>query len=123
MKLGLLSIEKDGYIRLAAEGEITTHDFYDTAGVDPLETVMGAGWASNSVVLSLEKITFMDSSAIGWLIDSHRKSKAAGGKLVLHSAPPRVRDVFDLLKMRAVLNLQDDEAAARKFLGDNGEAR
>jgi anti-anti-sigma factor len=122
MKLSLVSIEKAGFIRLVAEGEITSRDFLD-ANKNPLETVLGANWASNNVILSLEKTSFIDSSAIGWLIDCQRKTKAAGGKFVLHSAPPRVRDVFDLLKMRAVLNLKDNEQAAREVFTANGDVK
>jgi anti-anti-sigma factor len=123
MKLSLVSIEKAGYVRLAAEGDITSRDFLGVGGKNPLETVLGENWASNNVMISLERTSFIDSSAIGWLIDAHRKSKAAGGKLVLHSAPARVRDVFDLLKMRNVLNLKDDEKSAREFITANGEAK
>ena len=123
MKLSLVSIEKAGYVRLEAVGDITSADFLDSGGKNPLESVLGANWASNNVMLSLERTSFIDSSAIGWLIDAQRKSRAAGGKLVLHSAPARVRDVFDLLKMRAVLNLKDDENAAREFLTVNAEAK
>lgn len=116
MKLSLISIEKTGYVRLAAEGEILSSDFLGAGGKNPLEPILGAGWAEHNILLSLEKTTFIDSSGIGWLIESQRKSKAAGGKLALHSAPPRIRDVFNLLKLRAVLNLKDDEASAREFL-------
>jgi anti-anti-sigma factor len=123
MKLSLVSIEKAGYVRLAAEGDITSRDFLDSGGKNPLETILGANWASNNLMVSLEHTAFIDSSAIGWLIDAQRKSKAAGGKLVLHSAPPRVRDVFELLKMRVVLNLKDDETSAREFITANGEAK
>jgi anti-anti-sigma factor len=123
MKLALVSIEKDGTIRLAAEGEITSNDFYDAGGKNPFEAAVGASWASNRVMLNLENVTFLDSSAIGWLIESQRKVKASGGKLILHSAPPRVRDVFDLLKMHDVLNVKKDESAARVSLGIGTEAK
>ncbi len=121
MKLTLISIEKAGFVKLAAEGEITNRDFLD-AGKNPLEVVLGANWASNNISLALDKITFIDSSAIGWLIECQRRSKTAGGKLVLHSASPRVRDVFDLLKMRTVLNLVDNEPTARKVFA-GGDAK
>jgi anti-anti-sigma factor len=124
MKLSIVALDpKAGFIRLAAEGEITSRDILENGGINPMETVLGTAWATNSILLSLEKTVFIDSSAIGWLIDSQRKSKAAGGKLVLHSAPPRVRDVFDLLKMRSILNLKDDEKAARDFVTANAEAK
>jgi anti-anti-sigma factor len=67
-------------------------------------------------MIDLAKLTFIDSTAIGWMIESQRRSKAAGGKLVLHSATPRVREVFDLLKLGIVLNLKDDEASAKKVV-------
>lgn len=116
MKLTLLSIEKAGYVKLQAEGDITCADFLDAKGKNPFEAILGTSWASNNLVLSLEKTLFIDSSAIGWLIDSLRQTRAAGGRLVLHSASPRVRDLFDLLHMRAALNLKDDESEARQYL-------
>jgi anti-anti-sigma factor len=123
MKLSLVAIEKAGYVRLSAEGEITSRDFLESGGTNPIETVLGNAWAANNILLSMERTIFIDSSAIGWLIDSQRKSKAAGGKLVLHSAPARVRDVFDLLKMRSILNLKDDERAACDSLTANAETK
>jgi anti-anti-sigma factor len=119
MKLSLVSVEKAGFVHLAAEGEITSRDFGENAK-NPLEEVLGAAWPGFNIMLSLEKAGFLDSSALGWLINSQRLCKDAGGKFVLHSAPPRVREVFDLLKMRAVLNLKDNEAAAREVFTSNG---
>jgi len=120
MKLTLQQIDKSGVINLTAEGDITIRDF--AGGVkNPLEGALGANWASNRVCMGLEKIAFIDSSAIGWLIDCQRKFAEKGGKLVLHSATPRVRDILDLLQMRQVLNLADNEAAARAIF--NGESR
>jgi anti-anti-sigma factor len=123
MKVSLLSIEKAGYVRLGIEGDITSHDFLDSDGKNPLEGALGPGWASNNILLSLEQTHFIDSSAIGWLIDCQRGSKSAGGTLVLHSAPPRVADLFNMLKLRSALNLQDNESAARDFLAVGAEAK
>src|SRR5579863_8364174 len=122
MKLSLVSIEKAGFVHLAAEGEITSRDF-DQPAKDPLEQVLGATWPTYNIMLSLEKIAFLDSSALGWLINSQRQCKEKGGKFVLHSASPRVREVFDLLKMRSVLNLKDSEAAAREVFTANGDSK
>jgi anti-anti-sigma factor len=122
MKLSLVSIEKAGFVHLATEGEITSQDFGDTS-INPLEGVLGTAWSSNNIMLNLEKTGYLDSSALGWLINSHRSCKAAGGKFVLHSAQPRVQEVFDLLKMRVVLNLKDNEAAAREVFASNGDSK
>jgi hypothetical protein len=40
----------------------------------------------------------------------------AGGKLVFHSAPPLVQQVFDLLQLQRVLNVAPDETAARALV-------
>jgi len=116
MKLSLMSIEKAGYVKLQTEGEITSNDLMTMREHNPLEAVLGASWASNNVLLSLAKTPFIDSSAIGWLLDTHRKMQQAGGILVPHSLQPRVSEVFDLLKLRAVLNLKDSEAIAHEFI-------
>jgi anti-anti-sigma factor len=123
MKISLISIEKAGFIKLAIEGDVTSDDFLDNKSVNPLETVLGASWASNNILLNLARSSFFDSSAIGWLIDSHRLSRTAGGKLVLHSAQPRVGDLFDLLKLRSVLNLKDDEKSAQEFITATSEVK
>jgi len=116
MKLSMISIEKAGYVKLQTEGEITSGDLMDAKQHNPLESVLGVSWASNNVLLSLAKTPFIDSSAIGWLLDSNRKMQQAGGKLVPHSAQPRVNEVLSLLKLRTVLNLKDDEASAHEFI-------
>ena len=121
MKLSLVSIEKAGFVKLIAEGDITASDLLDAKSHNPLEAVLGASWASNNVLLSLAKTTFIDSSAIGWLLDSHHKMRQNGGKLVPYSAQPRVNEVLTLLKLRLVLNLKDDEAAAEKFISTGAQ--
>jgi hypothetical protein len=50
---------------------------------------------------------------VSWLIINHKRFREGGGMLVLHSVPPLVDQVFRLLKMYLVLNIQPDEAAAR----------
>jgi stage II sporulation protein AA (anti-sigma F factor antagonist) len=118
MKISVLAREKAGVIRLAAEGEITSRDLYEQEeSKNPLEKVVGPNWSKERILLNLEKVSFIDSTGIGWLIDCNRQMKSAGGKLVLYSAPPRVREVFDLLKLGAVLNLRDNELAARQLVG------
>ncbi len=123
MKVSLLSIEKAGYVRLGIDGEITSRDFLGNDGKNPLEGALGPTWASHNILLSLEKTNFIDSAAIGWLIDCQRESKQAGGRLVIHSAPPRVGDLFRLLKLRTALNIQESEESAREFLLVGAEAK
>jgi stage II sporulation protein AA (anti-sigma F factor antagonist) len=64
------------------------------------------------VLLDLRAVPFLDSSAIGWLMNTRRELERGGGLIVLHSIQPRVRQVLDLLRVGKALPLVDNEAAA-----------
>jgi anti-anti-sigma factor len=122
MKLSLVSIERAGYVKLATNGDITSNDLLESNGNNPFELVLGASWATNNILLDLAKTAFMDSSAIGWLIDSQRRVQAYGGKIAIHSPQPRVAELIDLLKLRVVLNLKNEEKYALQFITAGSEA-
>jgi anti-anti-sigma factor len=115
MKLSLVSIEKGGPIRVSAEGQITADDF-DQSGGNPLAPLLGATWADNHVLLDFSRVTYIDSSAIGWLISSHRSFKAGGGRFVVHSIQPGVRQILEMLRIGQVVSIAEDEPAARALL-------
>ncbi len=114
MKLSLVSIETDR-IRLEADGAITCSDF-SSDGKNPLEGVLGQNWPKNKISLNVEKVPFIDSAAIGWLIGTQRASHQQGGQIVLHSLQPSVRQVLDLLKVGRLVKLTDTEDQARTTL-------
>jgi anti-anti-sigma factor len=118
MKLRLREIDKSGVVRVNAEGDITIRDFSDP-GKNPLELVLGEGWAGHRVLIGLDKISFIDSSAIGWMIDCNRKFKENKGRMILYAPTPRVRDMIDLLKMREVLEIHETEAEAAAAINAN----
>jgi anti-anti-sigma factor len=120
MKLSLLSIDPGGFIRMTNEGNIISTDF-TAEGKNPFEAVIGANWSTHRVLLDLGNTSFIDSAAIGWLIDSHKSFKTAGGRLVVHSLRPKVRQVLDLLKIGRVVSLADDESAAKALLQGAGQ--
>jgi anti-anti-sigma factor len=119
MKLTLLSIEKDGIIRAATDGNITTADF-EAGAKNPLETLLGETWFNTRVLLNMEKTDYIDSSAIGWLINSHKHFKDGGGALAVHSVQPSVKQILDLLKIGRVVPLAKDEPEARSLVQTPG---
>jgi anti-anti-sigma factor len=110
MKLTIRS-QDDSVVRLSCEGAIRQIPL--APGHDPLEELLGADAFRRRVLVDLEKADFIDSSGIGWMIVCQKHFVQAGGKLVFHSAPPLVQQVFDLLQLQRVLNVAADEAAAR----------
>jgi anti-anti-sigma factor len=115
MKLSMVSIERDGSIRVQTDGNITASDM-DLTGPNPFEKLLGVNWAANRVIVDFSKTEYIDSSAIGWLISTNRTFKEKGGMLVVHSIQPQVRQILDVLKIGKVVPLVEDETAARALI-------
>ena len=121
MKLSLVAIDKEGFIRVATDGNITSAAFNgDPTGKALMEGALGATWSANKVIMDFSKTNYIDSTAIGWLISANKQFKTNGGQLVIHSVQPAVRQVLDLLKIGKVVPIVDDEAAARALVTGAG---
>ena len=113
--LSLISIDKDGCIRVASTGNLGAGNINFSAK-NPLESVLGATWSGNRVILDLSKPDFMDSTAIAWLIATTKQFRTSGGSIAIHSVAPRARQMLDILKIGKVIPIAANEAAARQFL-------
>lgn len=113
LNISLVSIEKEGFVKLASSGAITANHF-DPNGKNPLERVLGPNWATMRVMIDMKKTTYLDSSAIGWFIATHKAFKDAGGRLVIHDVPSNVRQILDLLQVGRVITISEsaDQAQA-----------
>jgi anti-anti-sigma factor len=112
MQLTLASDQQNVY-RVACEGDITLSDF--GVGRDPLQELLDTDYTdcfSRKVLLGLEKAKYIDSSGVSWLIRSHKRFQERGGMLVVHSVPPVIRNVLNLLRMDLVLHIAENETAA-----------
>lgn len=119
MKLSMISIEKGGVILVASEGNITAADV-DPTSTNPLQTLLGATWCTNRVLLNMAQTPYIDSSAIGWLMSTQKQFNEAGGKFALYNVLPAVRQLLDMLKIDRILAIAADEAAARKLIVHGG---
>jgi anti-anti-sigma factor len=106
-------ISDDGKVlRLRCAGKISQDDFSDRG--DPLEALLaGHGGFGRKILLNLEEATFIDSSGISWLLISHKHSLQQGGCLVVHSVPPLVDHVVQLVKLPRIMHFARDAASAR----------
>ena len=106
--------ETSGVILLAADGEAvaSSHD------VNPyrFDSLLGPSWTSRTILLDFEHVTYLDSAAVGWLIASQKSFRAAGGKLILHSPQPQIRQLLAMLKIERIIPIAADLAAARNLL-------
>ena len=115
MNLTLQGIEKEGFVKVATDGNITGSSV-PAGGDNPLAKVLGPSWTTMNVLLDMEKTAYIDSSAIGWIIGTSKQMKAGGGGLAVYNVQPGVRQVLDLLKVGRVVPIVEDEPAARDVL-------
>ncbi len=112
--LRLTLVADDGdVLRLRCEGDIHWNAF--VAGNDPLANFLGPECYGRKILVNLEKTRSLDSSGVGWLIACHKRCAANRGRWVLHSLPPWVKHMLQLLRLESVLNLAEDEVAASRL--------
>jgi anti-anti-sigma factor len=114
VNISLVQVEKEGLVRLSSAGSITAANF-DPSGRNPLERILGQNWSTFRVLLDMKQTTYIDSSAIGWLIGTHKTFKNAGGLLVIHDVPQNIRQIIDLLHVGSVISIADNVQAAREL--------
>jgi anti-anti-sigma factor len=114
-RLTLVSRDATGVVHAAAAGNATARDFATPESVH-FDTILGKNWGVHQVILDMDEVPFIDSSAIGWLIHAQKTFRGAGGRLVLHSVQPQVRNILTLLKLERVVPIAQDAASAAVLL-------
>jgi anti-sigma B factor antagonist len=66
------------------------------------------------VILDFQRVQFMSSSMLGKLVHINKKCKEFKVKLKLSGISPEIMQVFKITKLDKVLDIEPNEAAARK---------
>jgi anti-anti-sigma factor len=102
-------------VTVMCDGDIT--QVYFQLG-NPLEKVLGPLTFSRKVILDLEKVSFLDSSGLSWLVACHKRFQQLGGRLVLCAIPPHIHQVLQFCRIDSLFGIAEDQDAARtKFEG------
>jgi anti-sigma B factor antagonist len=112
LTLTLIAQETSGVSIISAEGEATSHDFPVGNSIH-FDNILGPQWDSCLVVVDMDRVNYIDSSAIGWLLSVHKSLRTGGGKLALYSLQPQIRQVLELLKIDRAIPLKHDLDAAK----------
>lgn len=91
--------------RLSLHGEL------DAATAPSLEAAIGSaiGDGSEQVVVDCSSLDFIDSSGLSVLVANHKRLADRGRELVIESAPPGARRLFEIAGIDRVLNIRDPE--------------
>jgi anti-anti-sigma factor len=106
-----LEIDEGDLVLCRLEGDITVPD---TEARDAFATLLGSACYGRTVLLSLAKTSFVDSSGIGWLIVNHRHFRDSGGQLILYDVPASVGQALEFVRLHSYLTIVADAAAARQ---------
>jgi anti-anti-sigma factor len=107
--------QRDGVTTVAIAGRITFSTL--EPGQDPL-TAQEPGIYSRPVAFDLSGTDYIDSTGVSWLLTCQKRCREAGGKLVLHSVTPLVKQVLGVLKLDRVLHLAENAEKARAQLNE-----
>lgn len=69
------------------------------------------------IVLSLERLTFMDSSGLGVILGRYKHLKGLGGEMVVCAISPQVKRLFEMSGLFKIIRLEESEAHALATLG------
>ncbi len=117
MKLTIHSDNGD-VLHLRVAGRIAMATIGDQADVIP--NVLDQRGYGRSVLLDLSEAEYIDSGGVSWLVITNKRFNEADGKLVIHSIPAVVLDIFKMMRLDRVFNLTDAEPAALALLqGEN----
>lgn len=83
---------------------------------EPLAISVGFDAYQRRVMLDLSGVTGMETSGINWLLTIRKRMASVGGRLVLHSLSPAVRNVVRVLKLQSILEIVADENDAQQLL-------
>lgn len=113
-----LTVAKDDgqCVHVAVRGRVTQSDLGPIH--DPLSELLGPDAYQRQVRLDLSDTSYVDSSGVGWLLTCHKRMKAAGGKLTLHSPHPTVANLLRVLRLEKVLDIECASSQAQPAPGD-----
>jgi stage II sporulation protein AA (anti-sigma F factor antagonist) len=69
------------------------------------------------IVLSLEKLNFMDSSGLGVILGRYKQIRSRGGDMVVCSINPVIYRLFELSGLFKILKIKESEEEALLLLG------
>ncbi|MDD5448194.1 MAG: STAS domain-containing protein [Actinomycetota bacterium] len=105
--------EKSGFTVVSVVGEL---DVY-TVPLFRKVLLKLEGARKHNLIVDLSKLTFLDSSGLGALIEIYQKIQSAQGEIVFILDNPRILRVFELVNLDKVLTIHPNLGRAFQHVG------
>ncbi|MCK5539382.1 MAG: STAS domain-containing protein [Deltaproteobacteria bacterium] len=90
--------------RLAIKGDVTDVESWDEFSQE-LTSVIDAGVAK-LVLLDMERVTYLNSSALGSIVSAQRKVADREGQMVLVNVSKKLLQFFELYNLTEILTIE-----------------
>lgn len=104
-------------IDLSGEVDAYTSARFREAMVD----LINAGAAS--LIISMMKVEYIDSSGLGALVGGLKRSTENGGRIIIVCNNPQIRKVFEITGLEKVFPIFENEADALSVLAEDAGAK
>jgi anti-sigma B factor antagonist len=94
---------------VAIRGDVDLHNSTEMR-TELLDILIKA--SARKLVLNLEQVPYMDSSAVAVLVELLQRLRKSGGKIVLTNLQPRVRGLLEIARLNTIFVLAANEAEA-----------
>jgi anti-sigma B factor antagonist len=99
--MNIKTAEENGKVTIKVDGEI---DLYNS--IDFRKTINSyIDQRKINILIDMDDVDFMDSSAVGTLISTATDIKELGGNLVIKCDSPNVKKIFELTKLDNYFNI------------------
>lgn len=68
------------------------------------------------LLLDFSEVVYIDSSGLATLVEYYQQSRSHGGRIALAALSPRVRSIFDLVRLNEIFPIFDTVAVAQTEL-------
>lgn len=101
---GVTIIDLDGRVTLGDAAELLR------------DTVLRESAGSQSIILNMAGVTYMDSAGLGELVGAHASVTNSGGRIVLLNVQNRLQELLDMTKISTLFaSFADEQQAIRSF--------
>lgn len=104
------NVRRDGdALVLSVRGEIDLHNSPElrTELLDLLQKIR-----PRRMILNLQQVPYMDSSAVAVLVELLQHLRKTGGKIVLTGLQPRVKGLLEIARLESIFGIAPDEQTA-----------
>ena len=98
---GVHVVQLEGQVRISTQNDFKDH-------LDKISAEFG----SQTVLLEMTGISYMNSAGIGIIVDSFKKFREHGGRLAMCNLSADIFRLFEVTKLNRFIEIFEDEAAA-----------